>query len=487
LGPNGFRLDYAGGAAASAVNPVVFAVILLAGLFILILPRKKIVIPLLLAGMLIPMNQVLVLGGLHFPTIRVLLLFGFVRMAWAKFSGTDKVFGGGMNKIDWALIVLTVFTAIDGVLLWQSSAELVFQLGNMFSAFGLYFLVRYGIQDEEDVRRALKVMVWVVAIVAPTMIYEHYTGSNPYFGLLGGLHAARLSHTMARDGFFRAQGPFEHPIIAGTFGGFMVPLFVAWWKRHKDARKYAVTGTLCATIISLTVGSSTALFALLAGIGALCLWPIRKMMRLVRWGIVAALVGLQMVMTAPVYHIITRISLSNGSDSYHRYALINESVTHFWDWVLVGTKYYGTWGWDMWDLANQYVGTADTAGLIPLIAFVAIIVYAFKYVGRTRKFYEGDKEKEFFVWAIGCSVFANAVGFFGISYWDQVIVAWYMILAIVAVVTLPARLPKAAPAPVRQTAVPSGRAQRLGSPARTGFELEKRIGGGQPAGSRVLR
>jgi hypothetical protein len=449
------------------------------------------VIPLLTVGMLVPMNQVLVVGGLHFPTVRVLLLFGIARMAWAKLSGTNRIFSGGMNRIDWALIVLTVFTAIDGVLLWQSGQELVFQLGNMYTAFGLYFFLRYTIQDEDDIWRALKAMVWVTAIVAPTMIYEHFAGNNPYFGLLGGLHAARLSHTMTRDGFFRAQGPFLHPIIAGTFGGFVVPLFVAWWKQGRHDRNYAAMGALCATIIPFTVASSTALFALLAGIGALCLWQFRNMMRLVRWGIVAALVGAQMCMTAPVWHLITHISLSNDSSSYHRYALVNACIQHFGDWFLVGTKYYGTWGWDMWDLADQYVGTADTAGLIPLIAFVAIIVYAFKYIGRARKFYEGDKEKQFFVWGIGCSVFANAVGFFGISYWDQVIVAWYMILAIVAVVTLPARLPKAEPAPALQKAASGVRVQGLGSAndslARTGFEAERRIVSAGRAGPRVLR
>lgn len=489
MGPNGFNLDYGGGAAETVVNPVVLALILLAGLLIVFLPRKKTVTPLLVAGMLIPTNQVLVLGGLHFTMLRVLALFGIARMVWAKLSGTNEIFSGGMNGIDWALIALTVFTAIDGVLLWQSVPELLFQLGNLYSVFGLYFLLRYAIQDKDDIRRALKAMAWVTAIVAPTMIYEHLTGYNPFFGLLGGLHAARLSHTLDREGFFRAQGPFEDPIIAGTFGAFMVPVFVAWWKRNREERKYAAIGGLCATVIPFLVGSSTALFVLLAGIGALCLWPIRKMMRLVRWGIVATLVGLQLYMTAPVWHIISDVSLSHGSDSYHRYALVNECILHFGDWALIGTKYYGTWGWDMWDLANQYVETADKSGLLPLIAFLAIIVYAFKYIGRVRKSYEGDKEKEFFVWAIGCSVLANAVGFFGISYWDQVVVAWYLILAVVAVVSLPARLPTAEPA--LQEAASGARAPWLGSPtsapARTGFDAGRKIAGAERARPRVLR
>ncbi|HVB85954.1 MAG TPA: hypothetical protein VNK23_04715 [Candidatus Dormibacteraeota bacterium] len=467
------NLYFGGGAAASVFSPIALAVVLLAGLLVIFLPRNKIVVPVLLVGMLLPINQILLVGGLHFPMFRVLATFGIVRMGWAKIFGTDKICSGGMNGIDWALIILTVFTAIDGALLWESQAEVVYQLGNAYTAFGLYFLLRYSIRDEEDVRRALRAMVWVVAIVAPAMIYEHFSGNNLFYRFLGGLHAAKLEHTAARDGFFRAQGPFGHPIIAGTFGGFMVPLFVALWKGEKRDRKYALLGMLSAAAIPFAVASSTALFALLGGIGALCLWPMRRKMRLLRWGIVGTLAAGQLYMTSPVWHLIDDVSLSADSSSYHRYELVNECILHFWDWALIGTKNFASWGWDMWDLANQYVATADTAGLIPLIAFIAILVFGFRYIGKARRHYEGNKQEEFFVWAIGGSLFANVVGFFGIGYWDQVIVAWYMVLAIIAAITLSARaaiaVPAAAPALGHQP-----RASVAPSPAlRMGLEREK--------------
>lgn len=455
------NLNFGGGAASSVYSPIVLAIILIAGMMICVLPRKRAVVPFLLAGMLIPGNQVLVVAGLHFPMMRLLILCGLARMAWAKISGSEKIFSGGMNKIDWAVIILTVFTAIDGALLWQSGAELTFQLGNMYGVFGIYFLLRFLVRDEEDVRTALRTMVWVVAIIAPTMVYEHFTGNNLFYSILGGLDAAKLQHTLSRDGFFRAQGPFGHPVIAGTFGGFMVPLFVALRKGEKRNRKFAAIGMVAAAILPLTVASSTALFALLAALGSLFLWPIRKKMRLLRWGIVGTLIAGQIYMTKPVWHLIDDVSLSQDSSSYHRYMLVDQCIRHFWVWAFVGTKDYASWGWDMWDTANQYVQTADQSGLIPLIAFIAVLVFAFKYIGRARKYYEGDKQKEFFIWAIGCSIFANAVGFFGISYWDQVIVAWYMILAVVSVVTLPARLPKVAPAAAESTALSFAREQPL--------------------------
>lgn len=144
-------------------------------------------------------------------------------------------------------------------------------------------------------------------------------------------------------------------------------------------------------------------------------------------------------MKAPVWHLISRVHLSEGSSSYHRFELVNQCILHFWDWALMGTKDYASWGWMMWDLCNQYVATADTGGLIPLIALVAMLVYGFQYVGRGRRYYQGDREQERFIWAIGAALFANVVAFMGVSYFDQTIVPWYAVLAIISTVTLAAR------------------------------------------------
>jgi hypothetical protein len=60
------------------------------------------------------------------------------------------------------------------------------------------------------------------------------------------------------------------------------------------------------------------------------------------------------------------------------------------------------------------------------------MVYAFKRVGRSRKLARKSRQNERLVWAIGASLFANAVGFFGIVYFDQSILAWYCVLAMVS-------------------------------------------------------
>jgi len=430
---------YGGGVTDSIVNPYVLAVTLFSGLLILVLPRKKVMIPFLIFGILIPINQVVVLGGLHFFMLRMLALFGLARMSWAKLSGKDKIFSGGMNEMDKAFVLLTTFIAIDGILLWHAWGEVVYQLGVLYTAYGVYFLLRFLIRDQEDIERALGVLACVIVVVAGFMVYESFTSRNLFYAVLGGANASTLATASERGDSFRAMGCFGSPIIAGTFGGFMAPLYFGWWRLNRKHRLLAALGLVGATVIPFAVGSSTALFSLIASALALLMWPLRRNMRTVRWSIVGVLVGLQMVMKASVWQLIARVHLADGSSSWHRSELINQCILHFSSWALIGTKNFANWGWEMGDLANQYVATADTSGLIPLIAFFALLVFACKYIGRARQYFEGDKQREIFVWAVGSSLFANLVGFLGIGYWDQVIVPWYCLLAIISAVSLAAR------------------------------------------------
>jgi hypothetical protein len=431
------NLRFGGGVAENMFNPLVLALVLFAGILVLVCPRSKAIVAFLVTSMLVPKDQILLIGGLHFPMLRVLVLFGIARILREKASSKRRLFCGGINRIDIALILLTIFIALDGVLLFQESGALINQLGNLYTVFGTYFLLRFLIRDEADVVRAIETFAWIAAICAVIMVYELSTGHNPY-ALLGGAQAANYASLAARSHQFRAQGPFEHSILAGTFGAVLLPLFVALWWKGKKHRTIAVIGIVASTVMTLACNSSTPVLGYAAGVLALCLWPLRKSMRAIRWGIVLTLVSLHLVMKAPVWHLIARIDISGGSSSWHRFMLIDQCIRHFGDWWLIGVKDTSIWGWDMWDTANQYVALCDGSGLVPFICFVALLAYGFKYLGRARRAAQ-DKKRALFMWAVGCALFANVIAFFGISYFDQTVVAWYALLAMIpaAVATLP--------------------------------------------------
>jgi hypothetical protein len=439
LEPKNFK--FGGGVADTVLHPAVLVVVLIVGVLILVGPRNKIIRAFVAAAILIPMDQVLVVFGLHFPMLRVLALFGIARLLREKLVKKRQILNGGVNKMDVAVILFAMSTAIAGVALFQEVGALIFQLGNIYTIFGIYFLLRFLLRDEQDTICMVRTLAWCAVLIAPVMTWEAVTGHNPY-ALLGGAQASNYATLAARAGRFRAQGCFSHSILAGTFGAIVLPLFVLLWQSGKKNRSIAVVAIIAAMVIIVASNSSTPMLACAAGILALCMWPIRNWMRLIRWGIVTTAVSLHMIMKAPVWHLIARIDISGGSSSDHRFQLVDKCIRHFGDWWLMGVKSTFEWGWDMFDTANQYVAICDTSGLLPFICFIAIIVYGFKFVGRARRV-TPDRGRKVFFWALGASLFANNVAFVGVSYWDQIEVVWYGLLAAISAAVMTTSAPVA--------------------------------------------
>jgi hypothetical protein len=447
MGPD--HLRFGGGVTETVLNPVILILVLIVGILICVWPRKKAIAVFLAAAILIPMDQILLIGPAHFPMLRVLIFFGIIRIFKDR-KATKQLFSGGINRIDIAFILLTVVTAISGILLFQESGAAIYQLGNLYTDFGVYFVLRFFIRNHNDIVSTIESLAWISATIACVMLYELGSGHNPY-ALLGGANAQAYATLMQREGKLRAIGCFSHPILAGTFGAVLVPVFVALWWKGKQYRKIAALGVVSATVMTLACNSSTPVLAYGAGVLALCLWPIRRSMRIVRWGIVFTLIGLHLVMKNPVWHLIARIDITGGSSSWHRFMLVDQCIRHFSDWWLVGVKDTSAWGWDMWDTANQYVGTCDNSGLLAFVLLLAILVYGFKYLGRARRKTGKDKPQALFLWGLGSALFANVVAFFGISYFDQTVVAWFGLLAIISVAVAQPNKTKVAQPQIRQS------------------------------------
>lgn len=445
------NLRFGGGVSETVLHPFVFVLALVLGVLVLLLPRNRAISAVIAGFILIPMDQVLLVGGVHFPMLRFIALFGFARILWKWFSSRTPIFSGGIRRIDIAVISFAIATAIAGVALFQVIGAFVYQLGNIYTIFGIYFLLRHLIHDKSDTICAVHTLAYVAVPIAAVMTWEVITGHNP-LAVLGGASAEYYATLMARDNRFRATGVFAHPILAGTFGAILIPLFVLLWNSARRNRVPAAIGLVAATIITLASNSSTPMLAYVAGIGALCMWPLRNWMRPIRWAIVFVLVSLHLVMKAPVWHLIARIDISGGSSSYHRFMVVDQCIRHFSDWWLFGVKSTFEWGWDMWDTANQYVAIADCSGLLPFLLFMATIVYGFKYLGKSLKAPQ-DREHQFFLWALGAGLFANVVAFMGISYVDQTQVIWYLVLAAISAMAIrPMKSPVQIPASLHENA-----------------------------------
>jgi O-antigen ligase len=86
----------------------------------------------------------------------------------------------------------------------------------------------------------------------------------------------------------------------------------------------------------------------------------------------------------------------------------------------------------MGDLANQYVYEGIQGGILTFILFLLLILFCFFRISAVIDSQADHTKTRFFTWAIGSTLFVHVIAFWGISYWDQLLVTWYTLLAIVA-------------------------------------------------------
>jgi hypothetical protein len=421
--------NFGGGTAETVLGTGVVALMILAVLLVFLLPRRWVLVPLMFAIFLLP-TQSFVIGGFHLFVSRILILAGLGRSIASR-SHDSPLFGGGYNAVDTLFILYAIFHVSAFVLLYQQLGALANQFGFLWDLLGGYLLMRFLIRDDDDIQRTIKIFSVVATVLAATLLYEKFYDVNLY-----GFIAGHPIIPEIRNGSIRAQGPFHHAILAGTFGATLLPLFFWLWKSGKS-KVLGLIGMFASSATTLASASSTPASAYLAAILAICFWPIRGRMRMVRWGIVIAILALNMVMRAPVWWALEHVDLAGGSAGEHRAELVDNFIRHFGDWWLIGTKDNANWGFEMWDQSNQYIADGETGGLATFICLIGVISVSFRRLGLSRRFLQGDATGEWYIWLLGAALFSHCVAFLGISYFDQTRVTWYALLAMISVATAP--------------------------------------------------
>lgn len=464
MGPDGLENNFyfGGGATETSLTSVTVILVILGVLLVLLLPRKRILLPFFVIGFLIPGSQVVVIPGAHLPVYRILLLAIWARILVNKWLTKRDSFAIRMNSLDKVFLAWALCNAVTYTLLWREVGALINRMGFLSISLGVYFMLRYLIRDREDAVFAIRSLALTAIPIALAMCFERLRGVNAVLLFL------RAGEKLAdvRNGSVRAQGPFGHAIVAGTFGAILLPLFVGLLREGKGNRLLASAAILSSTLIAITAASSTPLMTYCAGVVGICFWPLRKKMRTVRWAIVLSLILLQIFMTAPVWFLINRVSGLIGGTGWHRAELIDQFLRRFFEWFLIGTQDNAKWGLDMWDAINAYVRAGVDGGFITFVLFMSILVIAYKRVGRARKIAEEkDPGNEFFIWLLGVALFCNTVAFFGIVYFDQSVIAWYCLLALISAVPGPYFEAQAPEVPHFQLAASERRSPLLNYPA----------------------
>ena len=393
------------------------------------LPRRFAACPLLVMTCLMPLGQQLVLFGLHFPLFRLLLLAGALRVTVKGEASALK-----WTRLDTLFIWWVLVSLVFGTMSELTSEHFQNRLGDAYNAAFCYFFVRCVVLNLDDIAIGVRTLAWMSLPVAALMLVEKTTAHN-LLAVFGGVPEM----TREREGHLRCQGPFAHPIIAGSFGATQIPLFAALWFYRPSDRLLAVAATVSAIVIAITASSSGAFLTVFAGIIGLVLWKGRKWLRLIRWGALAAILCWPIVMHAPVWHLMGTLGSSLGGEGQYRASLIDEAISHFREWWLFGTTYTAHWGLqvlgvnpDMVDIVDQYVAEGVNGGAVKLGFFIVIIISCFKGLGRALRDKPPISPAGLFIWAMGVSLFTHCFSFLSISYFDQIIVVWFWLLAAIA-------------------------------------------------------
>jgi hypothetical protein len=363
---------------------------------------------------------------LNFYTGRLLLV-----VAWLRVLARGEQRGLSLVPLDRALLLFCGAVVLVETLR-RGLPGLVYASANYFyDAMGTYFLGRILLREAKDLRQVIAALAVICCALAAFMLVERVTRHNVLAAL-----GASVEEVQQRAGKMRCQATFSHPVTAGTYGAVLLPLFVASWWQGRKMRKYALLGAMASTVITVSAGSGGPVMTYAAVVAGLFMWPLRRKMRMVRWVTFLTLLALHLVMKAPVWALIARLSSFTGGSAWHRYNLVDAFVNNIGKWWLLGVDSTEGWGWLTEDVANTYCIVAKHGGLLALVMFIWLLAVGFREVGLRRNEAGTDWPTGFMVWSYGAMLFGHVVTFLGTSYFDQTAVLWHLNLAMIASLAL---------------------------------------------------
>ncbi|MBD3343449.1 MAG: hypothetical protein GF401_00130 [Chitinivibrionales bacterium] len=378
----------------------------------------------------ITVAQKLIIGPFDFNVFRILLGVGWIRILIRKEMVLSHI-----TRVDKYLLLFTISNFMLYALQRNSLDTTINRLGFVYTTLGLYFLFRFLIRDIDEIHHALRTAALVIIPLAVSMLLENTTGRNR-FSVFGGVPEI----SFVRYGEIRAQGPFRHPILAGTTGATLFPLLASLWFFTAKDRFLGLIGISASLIIIITTSSSGPLVALIASVAGMFCWFFRYRMKAVRRSIIAGLVLLQIAMNAPIYYIYAKLGSIIGGTGWHRSYLIHQSIVHLNEWWLMGVEFTGDWmpytlDNGQADMTNQYLHYGVYSGLLTMVLFIVLIIKAYILIGTMIALAEEkglDFPLQITIWFLGASLFSHTISFLSVSYFDQTIVFWYFLLAVIS-------------------------------------------------------
>jgi hypothetical protein len=396
------------------MNPFAIILLLLTAGGVFFAPRRWAVLSFLIGCCYMTVGQGVVIGGMNLPMIRIVLIVGIARVILRKEGLVD-----GLNPLDKLVIWWSLWLFFVSFFhIWGPGSGPKYTSGAILNTTGFYFMIRSLCREADELEGIIRGLCLMLLPIAICMVIEQAARYN-IFSVFGGVPEIPT----LRHGRYRAQGPFNHAILAGTVGASCFPLALAIWRKH---RTVSIIGICSSLLMVAACASSGPILSAMFAITAILLWYQR---RLVVIGLKVAVPGyflLSLVMERPPYFLISKIDLTGASSSWHRSYLIQQTIKHLDEWWLLGTDRTIHWMPNQGfislmhtDITNQYIAYGVSGGLVCMILLLVILALSFRTVwliSGAERFDHGDR---FFFWCVGGSLFAHATSAMSVGYFGQ--------------------------------------------------------------------
>ncbi|HAB19437.1 MAG TPA: hypothetical protein DCE44_23775 [Verrucomicrobiales bacterium] len=336
-----------------------------------------------------------------------------------------------LHRIDRILLVLYIYTTL--ILLIRPDENRALRLAKLMDVLSVYLSFRALIRSPDEWRWFLKIFALLLVPYVMILAVESSTRRN-LFGWVGALDKIWMRGTK-----IRCLGSFRHPSLLGSVGACFFPMFVALARERSNRMRGILGAVLCVMIVGFS-NSGGPLSVFMVSVAGWAMWPMRTKMQLFRRGLVAFLAVLAMVMKAPIWYLLARLSAVTGGTGWHRSYLIDVAIRNIDRWWLVGLPLSETSTWFPYviaatggaDITNQFIAFGLQGGLLAIILFFILLYFAFSDLGRAlakvRNSYRLAGE-EGLLWALGVALAAHISNWLGITYFDQFNVLWLLHLA----------------------------------------------------------
>jgi hypothetical protein len=396
-------------------GPTLFITLVLA-VITLFIPRRYLVLPYVIGACFAPADQTLMVGELNFQVLRILVLVGMLRLALR-----GEIVAVRWNRFDKLILAWFVVGSMIYVAQWMSLTALINRCGRFVEWLCLYWVFRQTVRSWQDLRVAYVALAFCALVMLPFVVLEWARGANP-FAVLGRVV------TDIREENYRCQATFPHSIMMGLFWATLVPLFVGFARQQAHYRWVLWPAVAASAVMIWLTASSTPILTLAAVAVLLLAFPLRRYTGTAAWGVLAMVFALHLVMKAPVWHLIGRVGVVSGSTGWHRFHLIDKAIEHFSEWMFLGIRNTGGWGWGLEDVTNQYILEGVRGGLLTLVLFCVILFIgartAVRLALRSR-----DERESYLAWGLFVTIIAHCLSFIGVSYFGQIDMIWYLLLA----------------------------------------------------------